>query len=162
MCSFNKLFFILVFSLCSVCEASETHSLANDLEAMKELLDLPPPDVANANTKKCINGTGLKSALQITKNILEHATYHPEEDGYLVFDVPEGFITDTGAKVNLKNEVAIYQKDKKEAELVYMVERNDALDVRVISYVTLNNESKCVETKYNIPLDEKSKPSVSK
>lgn len=162
MCPFNKLFCISIFSLCSVCEASEAQSLANDLEAMKDLLDFPPPDVADANNKKCINGTGLKSALQATKNILEHATYHPEEEGYLVFDVPEGFTTDTGSRVSLRNEVAIYQKGKKEAELVYMVERNDALDVRIISYITLNNERKCVETKYKIPLDEKPKPSGSK
>lgn len=140
---------VILFSGSSFASGSEVN--ADELnELRKELNALSP-----ASGGECINGYGSEAAMIKPKEILERARYQPEEDGYLVFDLPESYITDFGVRVNLKSEATIYQKGKKELELIHMVERNDSIYIRVITYVNMNSGRKCVETKFSVPLDVK-------
>lgn len=140
--------------------ASDIKVNADELDEMRKSLNTLSAVNRELTGNECINGSGSEATAIIKpKEILEGARYQPEEDGYLVFDLPEGYVTDFGVRVNLKSEATIYQENKKELELIHMVERKDIIYIRVINYVIMNSGRKCVETKFSIPLntDKKSR-----
>ena len=151
---------LLLKSLCTLAMLFSGGSVASDIKVNADELDemrnsLNTLSAVNGELtgNECINGSGSEATAIIKpKEILEGARYQPEEDGYLVFDLPEGYVTDFGVRVNLKNEVTIYQEGKKELELIHMVERKDRIYIRVITYVNMTSGRKCVETKLSIPL----------
>jgi len=133
--------------------ASDIKVNADELDEMRNSLNTLSAVNGELTGNECINGSGSEATAIIKpKEILEGARYQPEEDGYLVFDLPVGYVTDFGVRVNLKNEAIIYQEGKKELELIHMVERNDIIYIRVINYVNMNSGRTCVETKFSVPL----------
>ena len=133
--------------------ASDIKVNADELDEMRNSLNTLSAVNGELTGNECINGSGSEATAIIKpKEILEGARYQPEEDGYLVFDLPVGYVTDFGVRVNLKNEAIIYQEGKKELELIHMVERKDIIYIRVINYVNMNSGRTCVETKFSVPL----------
>ena len=151
---------LLLKSLCIFTVLSSGVSFASDIKVNSDELDemrksLNTLSAVNGELtgNECINGSGSEATAIIKpKEILEGARYQPEEDGYLVFDLPEGYVTDFGVRVNLKSEATIYQEGKKELELIHMVERDDVIYIRVINYVNMSSGRTCVETKFSVPL----------
>lgn len=134
--------------------ASDSKVDVDELAELRQALNTPSAVNGELTCGDCINGHGLEATAIIKpKEILEGARYQPEVDGFLVFDLPEGYVTDFGVRVNLKSEATIYQEGKKELELIHMVERNDIIYILVINYVIMNSGRKCVETKFSIPLN---------
>lgn len=148
-----SLFCILTVLLSPLSFASDSKVDIDELAELRQALNTPSAVNGELTRGDCINGHGLEATAIIKpKEILEGARYQPEVDGFLVFDLPEGYVTDLGVRVNLKNEATIYQEGKKELELIHMVERKDRIYIRVITYVNMNSGRKCVETKLSIPL----------
>ena len=144
---------VLAVLLSRLSFASDSKVDVDELAELRQALNTTSAVNGELTRGDCINGHGLEATAIIKpKEILEGARYQPEEDGYLVFDLPEGYITDFGVRVNLKSEATIYQKGKKELELIHMVERKDIIYIRVINYVIMNSGRKCVETKFSVPL----------
>lgn len=149
-----KSFLALAISFPVFSFASDRNLSADELDEMRAMLNTSSAGMGQPTRGECINGYGQEATAIIKpKDILERARYQPNEDGYLVFDLPEGYVTDLGVRVNLKSEATIYQEGKKELELIHMVQRKDIINIRVISYVSMNSGRKCVETKFTIPLN---------
>lgn len=105
---------LLLKSLCILTALSSGLSFASDikvnadeLDEMRKALNTPSAVHGELKGNECINGSGSEStatAIIKPKEILEGARYQPEEDGFLVFDLPAGYVTDFGVRVNLKSD----------------------------------------------------------
>jgi hypothetical protein len=136
--------------LSGVAKAADIYEFADILREL-EVDNHSLPHGAKPTEDRCINGYGREEEAWINPGkILAGANYLPRQDGYLVFDLPVGYVTDAGSRVNLKNEVTIYQEGKKDLELIRLSEVDGVIYVSVINYLIMSSGRKCVEVRFTL------------
>lgn len=98
----------------------------------------------------CILGSGVTDTFEMPREILEGATDFKVVDGFKEFTLPEGYTTDNGTRVHLKEEVMIYKAGQREDKKVFLKEIDGKIHVREEDYIMLDNKSMCIESSFTV------------
>lgn len=86
----------------------------------------------------------------MSKAILEGLTNHKIVDGFSVFDLPEGYTTDAGSVVHLKDEVMVYRAGGIDDRKVFLKEVNGEIHVREQFDIIVGGKNTCAESTYYV------------
>lgn len=85
---------------------------------------------------------------EMSKAILEGSTNHKVVDGFTMFELPEGYTTDTGTIAHLKNEVMVYRVGGIDDRKVFLSEVEGKIHVREQYDIIIGGKSACAESGY--------------
>jgi hypothetical protein len=82
--------------------------------------------------------------------VLEKATDFKVVGGFRSFTLPEGYTTDNGQQVYLKNEVMIYKLNQRNGKKIFIKEIDEKIYVREEDYIILDGKQLCVESSFSL------------